>query len=194
MTTADRIVKVLRPEAPDQKFMADEVPLINQLAVLWDLRTKGASTRKTSPKGIALIHSFESCKLKAYPDPGTGGKPFTIGWGSTTDEQGNPIAPGTVWTQERADSRFALDLAKFEQGVSDLIGSAATTQGQFDAMVSIAYNIGLKNFQTSTLLKMHKAGNFGGAFGQFARWNKAADKVMNGLVRRRAAEAELYAS
>ena len=60
-------------------------------------------------------------------------------------------------------------------------------------MVSFAYNVGVGNLSASTLLKKHKAGDFKGAAAEFARWNKAAGKVMTGLTRRRAAEAALYA-
>lgn len=155
---------------------------------------EASGARKTSKRGIDLIHSFENCKLKAYPDPGTGGKPWTIGWGSTTDEHGRPIEPGTVWTQERADARFALDLAKFEKAVSDALDGSPTTQNQFDALVSFTYNLGEGNLRSSTLLKRHKAGDYAGAKAQFALWNKAAGRVMSGLTRRRAAEAELYGS
>ena len=156
---------------------------------------------KASPKGIALIHGFETCELKAYPDPGSrDGKPVTIGWGSTTDEHGRPIELGTVWTQDRCDARFMIDLARFEAGVNMLLGGAPTTQGQFDALVSFAYNVGLdidddtkaEGLGDSTLRRLHKAGNFSGAEAQFALWNKNDGAVMRGLTRRRAAEAALY--
>lgn len=156
---------------------------------------------KTSKAGISLMHSFESCarkrpdgRVEAYPDPATGGKPWTIGWGSTTDETGEPIKPGTVWTQEQCDRRFEKDLSRFEKGVLKLLGSCPTTQGQFDAMVCLAYNIGLENFRRSTLLRLHKEGEYEAAQGQFIRWNKANGKVMRGLTRRRKAEAALYAA
>ena len=156
---------------------------------------------KTSNAGISLMHSFESCARKrkdgmveAYPDPGTGGAPWTIGWGSTTDETGKSIKPGTVWTQARCDSRFGLDLVRFEQGVLKLLGGCPTTQGQFDAMVCLAYNIGLENLRRSTLIRLHKEGAYDEVPAQFLRWNKAAGKVMRGLTRRRQAEAALYAS
>lgn len=155
---------------------------------------EASGARKTSKRGIDLIHSFESCKLKAYPDPGTGGKPYTIGWGSTTDENGKPIALGTVWTQGRADARFALDLAKFEKAVTDALAGSPSTQNQFDALVSFTYNLGEGSFRSSTLLKKHKAGDYAGAKAQFAVWNKANKKVMAGLTRRRAAEADMYGS
>ncbi|WDA36392.1 lysozyme [Sphingobium sp. YC-XJ3] len=148
-----------------------------------------AGGRVVSKNGLDLIKSFEGLSLKAYPDPGTGGEPITIGYGHT-----GGIKLGTVWTQAQADSALAVDVSRFADGVAGLIGSAPTTQGQFDAMVSLAYNVGLANFGSSTLLKKHKAGDYAGAKTEFARWNKAAGKVMAGLTRRRAAEAELYGS
>ena len=82
------------------------------------------------------------------------------------------------------------DLAKFEAGVNAL--APVTTQGQFDALVSFAFNVGLANFKGSTLLKKHNAGDYAGAAAQFPLWNKAAGKVLPGLVKRRAAEAQIY--
>lgn len=146
---------------------------------------------QVSQRGIDLIHSFEQCRLTAYPDPGSrDGTPWTIGWGST----GPDIKKGTVWTQAQADARFEADLSKFAAGVTNSLEGRPTTQGQFDALVSFAYNVGLGAMDMSTLMKMHRAGDFAGAKAQFARWNKNDGKVMNGLTRRRAAEAELYAS
>lgn len=163
------------------------------------LEVPPANVLTTSRKGIELIHRFEGCArlrkdglIEAYPDPGTGGKPWTIGWGSTTDERGEPIEPGTVWTKARADARFVQHLREFEKEVRAAIGNAPTTQNQFDAMVSLAYNIGSSAFRSSTLLKRHKAGEYGAAREQFKRWNRAGGRVMRGLTRRRQAEAKLY--
>ena len=143
---------------------------------------------KTSQAGIDLIHSFESLRLKAYPDPGSkDGKPYTVGWGST----GPDIGPSTVWTKEQADARFAKDLARFEIGVSKSV-SVDLKQHQFDALVSFAYNVGLANFLSSTLLKMLNEGYYSNAALQFSRWNKNDGKIMNGLVRRREAERKLF--
>jgi len=145
----------------------------------------------------SLIKEFEGCakrlpdgSFEAYPDPGTGGDPWTIGWGST----GTDIQRGLVWSQQQCDDRFTEHLDGFAQGVSTLIGNTPTTQSQFDAMVSFAYNVGLGNLASSTLLKLHKAGDHAGAAAQFARWNKAAGKVLPGLTRRRTAESQLYGS
>jgi len=144
--------------------------------------------RSISKKGLDLIKQSEGCKLTAYPDPGTGGAPWTIGYGHTGPE----VKKGLVWTQAQADSALADDVSRFADGVSALLGSAPTTQGQFDAMVSLAYNIGLGNFRESTLLRLHKEGDYAGAANQFARWRFAAGKELPGLVKRRAAEAALY--
>jgi GH24 family phage-related lysozyme (muramidase) len=155
----------------------------------------------TSKAGLDLIKSFESCakaigggKFKAYPDPAPGNKglPVTIGWGSTRDFDGKPIKLGTVWTQEQCDRKKAEDMAEFERQVRAILGDAPTTQGQFDALVSFAYNIGSNRLRGSTLMRKHKAGDYVGAAEQFAIWNKAGGAVMLGLTRRRAAEAKLY--
>lgn len=146
-----------------------------------------ASGMTVTKPGLDLIKSFEGLSLKAYPDPATGGEPITIGYGHT-----GGVKLGTVWTQAQADNALADDVSRFAEGVSSLIGSAPTTQAQFNAMVSLAYNVGLGNFGSSTLLKKHKAGDYAGAADQFSRWNRAAGKVMAGLTRRRDAEAKMY--
>lgn len=144
--------------------------------------------RVVSKAGLALIKSFEGLELKAYPDPGSGGDPWTIGYGAT----GAGIHKGVVWTQAMADNRLADDVSRFADGVAKLIGSAPTTQGQFDAMTSLAFNVGLGNFGSSTLLKKHRAGDYAGAASEFARWNKASGKILAGLTRRREAETKVY--
>jgi lysozyme len=145
-----------------------------------------------SPVCIKLIQGFETCAtamgegmFAAYmPTPND--RP-TIGWGST----GPDIVMGLTWTQSQCDARFAADLAKFAAGVSAAI-TGETGQPQFDAMVSLAYNIGVGAFKTSTLLRLHNAGDFTAAQAQFAVWNKQKGKVIAGLARRRAAEAAMY--
>jgi len=149
------------------------------------------------PACSALVQQFEGCAKKqadgsfvAYPDPGTGGDPWTIGWGTT----GPDVKQGLVWSQQQCNDRFTSDLDSFAAKVSAVLGTAKTSQNQFDAMVSFAYNVGIGNLSSSTLLKLHKAGDYAGAQGQFGRWNKAAGKVLPGLTKRRAAEANLYGS
>ena len=140
-----------------------------------------------SNKGLALIKSFEGCELEAYPDPGTGGDPWTIGFGHTGPE----VKPGLVITAEEADSLLERDVARFERCVEKSL-SVEVTQEQFDALVCFAYNVGCKNLQDSTLLKYVNQGRFDDAAQQFLRWNKAGGKVLAGLTRRRQAEADLF--
>lgn len=143
---------------------------------------------KTSPDGIMLLHHYEGCELTAYPDPATGGDPWTIGYGNT----GPGITRGMTITQAEADVMFSERLAsEFEPGVSAALAPQAT-QGQFDACVSLAYNIGVAAFRASTLVRKFNAGDIAGAADQFLRWDKAAGKSMRGLRRRRAAERALF--
>lgn len=148
-----------------------------------------------------LVERFEGMakllpggKVQAYPDPGTGGKPWTIGIGSTKDEAGNAIAPGTIWTVERARKRFEADLAVFGHQVDLALGGKPTTASQKAALVAWAYNVGVAAAAKSTLFRKHLAGDHEGAAQEFARWNRAGGRVLRGLVRRREAEAALYRS
>lgn len=160
-----------------------------------------AAPRQISAAGIALVKRFEGCArqrrdglIEAYPDPGTGAEPWTIGWGATGEDRfgGGRIGPGTCWTQAQCDARLAEDLARYAAEVAAAIGSALTTQSQFDALVSFHYNTGA--IRTATLTKRHIAGDYAGAAHEFSRWTRAGGRVLQGLVRRRAAEAELYMS
>jgi lysozyme len=141
-----------------------------------------------SKKITDFIKGFEGLRLKAYL-PTSADVP-TIGYGST----GPDIKLGMTWTQAKADARFAADLARFAGKVAGLLGAAPTTQAQFDALTSFAYNVGYGDggLKTSTLLRMHKEGDYAGAALQFARWNKQKGKVLAGLTKRRAAEAAVY--
>lgn len=140
---------------------------------------------KISNTGIDLVKSFEGLCLKAYLCPA---KVWTIGYGST----GPHVKAEMVISEAEAEELLREDLARFERGVSNVVGTC--TQGQFDAMTSFAFNVGLGALQKSTLLKMHKAGTYGAAAQQFLRWNKAGGKVLAGLTRRREAERKLYLS
>lgn len=146
---------------------------------------------KTSSNGVAVIEFFESLQLKAYPDPATGGKPYTIGFGTTVYPSGAPVRLGDVCTKEQAEKYLLNDLARFEKIVNDAV-RVPINQGQFDALVSFTYNLGPANLLSSTLLKKLNAGDYAGAAGEFKRWNKANGKVMRGLTRRRAAEQCLF--
>lgn len=143
----------------------------------------------TNAATLNLIKSFEGCKLTAYPDPGTGGDPWTVGYGHT----GPDVHKGLVVTQAQADALLVGDLKKFETGVAKLV-KVDLTENQRGALVSFAYNCGLGNLGSSTLLKKVNARDFIGAKAEFGKWNKAGGKILAGLTRRRAAEATLFAT
>ena len=138
-----------------------------------------------SKKGIELIKRFEGCRLKAYKCPAG---VWTIGYGHT-----NNVRRDDVITQEEAEELLKRDLKVHEDNVKRLV-KVALTQGQFDALVSFEYNVGYGNLANSTLLKLLNAGNYDGASKQFKRWVYAGDKVLEGLVKRRIAETELFLS
>lgn len=140
-------------------------------------------------QAVALIKRWEGCKLVAYPDPGSGGDPWTIGYGAT----GRDIKPGVRWTQAQADDRLALDVARFLRGVESVLSREAT-ETQLGAMASLAYNIGVKAFTGSTLLQKFNSGDIAGAAGQFLRWNRSGGKPMRGLTNRRTDERRVFLS
>lgn len=183
MSTRRDFFNDARKYLPKRGFTNSEVQALDALADSFGLPREGDGALVPA---LQLIKQFEGCRLEAYPDPGTGGDPWTIGWGST----GPGIVKGVRWTQEQADTRLASDVAKFMAAVVKAAPTA--TDNQRGAMTSLAYNIGEKAFRDSTLLRLHNAGDYAGAAAQFARWNKAGGKVMAGLTRRRAAEAEVY--
>ncbi|EAA2619988.1 lysozyme [Salmonella enterica] len=147
----------------------------------------------TSEKGIRLIKQFEGCSLTAYPDPGTGGDPWSIGYGWTHPVDGKPVKRGMTIDQVTADRLLKTGLVGYENDVLKVV-RVKLTQGQFDALVSFAYNVGSRALSTSTLLKKLNAGDIKGAADEFLRWNKAGGKVMLGLTNRRKAERDVFLS
>lgn len=135
-----------------------------------------------------LIRKYEGEVLRVYPDPKTGGEPYTAGVGHT----GPDVHPGMNVTQAMSDAWLQSDVAKAAGGVTAALNGAKTTQGQFDALVSFAFNIGLRKAIGSTLWRMHTAGDYTGAAGQFGLWINKGTPVEKGLRLRRAAEARLY--
>jgi len=134
-------------------------------------------------KGLALLKSFESCRLVAYQD---GGGVWTVGWGHT------PAHQGQVISQAEADMILQRDLQAHD--ITPFLDGCATSQDQFDAMSSLAFNIGLEHFRNSTVLKRHKLGNRIGAANAFLLWKFDNGKPVAGLLRRREAERKLYLS
>lgn len=146
---------------------------------------------KISEKGLELIRRFEGLRLRAYKCPAG---IATIGYGSTRG-----VKMGMVITPAEAEQRLREDVARFEADVMYLV-KVKLTQGQFDALVSFAFNLGsdidtddiAEGLGDSTLLKLLNRGDYAGAAQQFKRWNKANGIELAGLTRRRAAEQALF--
>ncbi|WP_151765994.1 lysozyme [Acinetobacter colistiniresistens] len=145
-------------------------------------------SKTISDVGIKLISSFEDLKLVSYLCPAN---VWTIGFGTTIYPSGKKVKQGEKCTPQQANEYFAHDLKRFEASVNNLV-KVPLSQNQFDALVSLVYNIGSGNFASSTLLKKLNAKDYAGAADQFPRWNKAGGKVLNGLIRRRDAERALF--
>jgi lysozyme len=141
-----------------------------------------------SPSGVDLICNFEGLRLKAYDD-GVG--VWTIGYGTTKYPNGIRVKKGDTCTLEQAKAYMQNDLKAFERTVNDAV-NVSINQNQFDALVSLAYNIGATAFKKSTLVKRLNEGNYKAAANQFNVWVNAGGKRMQGLVNRRAAERALF--
>ena len=140
--------------------------------------------------GVDLICGFEGERLTAYDD-GVG--VWTIGFGTTVYPNGIKVKKGDTCTEAQAKTYMAYDLKKFESAVNNAV-KIPLNQNQFDALVSLAYNIGTGAFSKSTLVKKLNANDIRGAADQFDVWVNAGGKRMQGLVNRRAKEKALFLS
>ncbi|MEX0446033.1 lysozyme [Xenorhabdus sp. SGI246] len=143
---------------------------------------------KISENGLRFIQQWEGLKLKAYPDPATGGFPWTMGYGHTKG-----VKPGQEITEQQAEAFLHDDLEPIYITIESSV-KVSLTQGQFDALCSFTFNCGVGNFVRSTLLKKLNASDYKGAADEFLRWNKAAGKVLRGLNNRRASERQMFLS
>ena len=143
-----------------------------------------------SNKGVDLICEFEGKRLVAYDD-GVG--VWTIGFGTIKYPNGVRVKKGDTCTLEQAKEYMRHDLIEFEHTVNSSV-RAPLNQNQFDALVSLAYNIGSNAFKSSTLVKKLNAGDYKGAASQFDVWINAGGKRMQGLVNRRDREKLLFLS
>jgi len=139
--------------------------------------------------GKDLIKRFEGCKLKAYKCPAG---LWTISWGLTFYPDGTKVKEGDVITQQQAEDYFNAIVDDFAKKVDALIKSNVS-ENNFSALVSFAYNVGMGNFQRSTLLRKVNANPKDTTIrAEFMKWTRANNVVLKGLVRRREAEAKLY--
>lgn len=144
---------------------------------------------RISDTGLELIKLSEGCICKPYLC--AAGVP-TIGYGSTrhTDGRRVKITDHPI-TQAKAEAMLRCDVVRTETAVDNFV-TAPLKQNQFDALVSLAYNIGLEAFKESTLLKKLNARDYAGAADEFLRWNKAKGKVIIGLTNRRERERAMF--
>ena len=138
---------------------------------------------ETSQDGLKLIKKFEGCELKSYQDSvGV----WTLGYGHTKGvEEGQEI------TQDEAEEMLASELGEYEGYINDMV-ECDLEQHQFDALVAWVYNLGPTNLRSSTMLKRLNANDLDDVPNQIKRWDKAGGKVLQGLVRRREAEALMF--
>lgn len=139
---------------------------------------------KLIQSGIDLIKSFEGCKLESYPDPATGGDPWTIGYGCT-----NGVKPGMKITQEQAEQLFLAEITALEPKVRAKV-SPDLTDNQFSAAMAFAYN--MKRWSQTPLFAFLETGQIDRAEAHWTLYCKANGQEMEGLKRRRQAELDLF--
>ena len=137
-----------------------------------------------SQEGLSLIKKFEGCELKAYK---CAAGVWTKGYGSTKG-----VKEGDTLTQEEADELLLHEMEEYEGYINDAV-TVSLEQNQFDALVSWVFNLGPANLKASTMLKVINDNKLTEVPAQIKRWNKAGGKVLQGLIRRREAEALLFA-
>ena len=136
---------------------------------------------------VDLVKEFEGFEAHAYPDPGTGGEPWTIGFGHTEG-----VTPWMTCTAEQATIWLQQDLEWASQAVEDYV-RVELWQSAHDALTSFAYNIGASALGDSTLVRRLNAGEpiFPVIQQELPRWVKGGSGTLAGLVRRREAEIDL---
>jgi lysozyme len=149
------------------------------------------SIPKINRRGLDLIKCFEGLRTKAYRcQAGV----LTIGYGHTSKAGLPNVSNNMTISEYQAEFILRQDLVKFEHAVAKALGDtiAFLTSNQFSACVSLCYNIGISGFTNSSVVKYIHQRELYNAAGSFKLWNKAGGKVSNGLVRRRAAECNLF--
>lgn len=153
---------------------------------------------RTTAEGIALIKRFEGCELTAYPDPISGGDPWTIGYGCT-----HGVTPDMMISQDEAEGRLLHDIAEMEAIILRLV-HVNLSDNQLSALVSFVFNVGmgekgvkdgfreLKNGEPSTLLTSLNQGLYLKAADEFEKWCSAGGRHLSGLSERRRTERELF--
>jgi len=151
--------------------------------ILVGRKQKFGGNMKISQEGIALIKKFEGCELEAYKCPAG---VWTIGYGHTKD-----VKEGDRINKDEANYLLEEEMIEYEGYINDMV-EVPLEQNQFDALTSWVYNLGSSNLMSSTMLTLLNESKYNEIPQQIKRWNKAGGKVLDGLVKRREAEALLF--
>lgn len=181
MNFFEQLFAFFKKPAPAPEIQKTEAPKLDFPAIIGKMRV--------SEQCLKLIREFEGFSAKPYKCPAD---VATIGFGSTRYEGGKAVSMSDPEiTVARALDLLKVTLWEYEGAVNRLV-TVPLKQWQFDALVSLVYNIGPRNFGESTLLKKLNMGNYTAANFEFSRWNKGGGVVLPGLVRRREAESALF--
>jgi len=158
----------------------DKLP-VNHIGTQW--------TSSDIGEAIALIKSWESFRSLAYKDSvGV----LTIGYGTTVYPDGRKVQAGDTCTIDGAKVYLMQHISKHIVKPMNILVEVPLNTNHYNALISFIYNVGIGNFERSTMLKLINKGQYSNAANEFPKWNKAGGKVLLGLVRRRAAEQELF--
>ena len=136
-----------------------------------------------SKEGLSLIKKFEGCELEAYLFPAG---VWTIGYGHTKD-----VKEGDKINKEEADYLLQEEMIEYESYINDFV-EVPLNQNQFDALCSWVYNLGPTNLKNSTMLRVLNEEKYADVPQEIKRWNKAGGEVLDGLIKRREAEAKMF--
>lgn len=148
------------------------------------LKLKNGGNMNISKEGLSLIKKFEGCELEAYLCPAG---VWTIGYGHTKD-----VKEGDKINKEEADYLLQEEMIEYESYINDFV-EVPLNQNQFDALCSWVYNLGPTNLKNSTMLRVLNEEKYADVPQEIKRWNKAGGEVLDGLIKRREAEAKMFA-
>ncbi len=147
------------------------------------LKLKNGGNMNISKEGLSLIKKFEGCELEAYLCPAG---VWTIGYGHTKD-----VKEGDKINKEEADYLLQEEMIEYESYINDFV-EVPLNQNQFDALCSWVYNLGPTNLKNSTMLRVLNEEKYADVPQEIKRWNKAGGEVLDGLIKRREAEAKMF--
>ena len=148
------------------------------------LKLKNGGNMNISKEGLSLIKKFVGCELEAYLCPAG---VWTIGYGHTKD-----VKEGDKINKEEADYLLQEEMIEYESYINDFV-EVPLNQNQFDALCSWVYNLGPTNLKNSTMLRVLNEEKYADVPQEIKRWNKAGGEVLDGLIKRREAEAKMFA-